>query len=237
MTKRRSWLLVPASKPEHIARAAKSGADVVVLDLAELVVEADREAARAAFADSLRTASAGGAEIFAQVDPTALHDDLGACVHAGLAGIVITRAESAGEITEAAALLSRLERERGIAAGTVQIVAALETARGNHAAYEIASASPRVVALTLGRADLIMDLRAEPSDEIHLLAFLMQRLIIVARAARVTPLGAWWRAPDRGLYATADNTYAAGHRGRAIGFKGALCLVEQQVAALNRAYG
>ena len=237
MTKRRSWLLVPASKPEHIARAARSGADVVVLDLAELVVEADREAARAAFADSLRTAGAGGAEVFAQVDPTALHDDLGACVHPGLAGVVITRAESTGEIAEAAALLSRLESERGIAHGTVQIVAALETARGNHAAYEIASASPRVVALTLGRADLIMDLRAEPSDEIHLLAFLMQRLIIVAGAARVTPLGAWWRAPDRGLYATADNTYAAGHRGRAIGFKGALCLVEQQVAALNRAYG
>jgi hypothetical protein len=33
-----------------------------------------------------------------------------------------------------------------------------------------------------------------------------------------------------------DNTYAAGHRGRAIGFKGAQCLVEHQVAALNRAY-
>ncbi len=237
MTKRRSWLLVPASRPDGIERAARSGADVVVLDLAELVVEADREAARAAFADSLRTANAGGAEVFAQVDPTALHDDLGACVHPGLAGVVITRAESTGEIVEADALLSRLESERGIAHGTVQIVAALETARGNHAAYEIASASPRVVALTLGRADLIMDLRAEPSDEIHLLAFLMQRLIIVAGAARVTPLGAWWRAPDRGLYATADNTYAAGQRGRAIGFKGALCLVEQQVAALNRAYG
>jgi citrate lyase subunit beta/citryl-CoA lyase len=237
MTKRRSWLLAPVSKADLVARAAKSGADVIVLDLAEFVVEADRESARESFATALQSARAGGAEVFAQVDPTALHADLTACVHPGLAGIVITRAESTGEIAEADALLSRLEGERGIAAGSVQIVPALETARGNHAAYEIARASPRVCALTLGRADLIMDLRPEPSDEIHLMPYLMQRLIIVAGAAGVTPLGAWWRAPDRGLYATADNTYAAGHRGRAIGFKGSLCLVEQQVAPLNRAYG
>ena len=237
MSKRRSWLLVPVSKPDLVASAAKSGADVIVLDLAEFVVEADRESARAAFAAALKSTGDGGAEIFAQVDPTALYDDLGACVHPGLAGIVVTRAESIGEIAEADALLDRLESERGIAVGTVKIVPALETARGNHAAYEICRASPRVTAVTLGRADLIMDLRAEPSAEIHLMPYLMQRLIIVAGAAGITPLGAWWRAPDRGLYATAENTYAAGHRGRAIGFKGSLCLVDRQVEPLNRAYG
>jgi citrate lyase subunit beta/citryl-CoA lyase len=237
MKQRRSWLIAPASKPELVERAARSGADVVVVDLAEFVLEADRESARATFADAMSAAAAQGAEVFAQVDPTALHDDLTACVHPGLAGIVITRAESIGEITEADALLSRLETERGISRGTLQIVAALETARGNHAAYDIARASPRICALTLGRADLIMDLHPEPSQEIHLMPYLMQRVIIVAGAAGVTPLGAWWRAPDRGLYATADNTYAAGHRGRAIGFKGAMCLVEGQVASLNRAYG
>src|SRR5258706_4204217 len=237
MPKRRSWLLVPVSKPDLVASSAKSGADVIVLDLAELVVEADRESARAAFATALKSAGAGGAEIFAQVDPTALHDDLAACVLPGLAGIVVTRAESIRQIAEADTLLGQLEGERGMAAGTVQIVPALETARGNHAAYEICCASPRVTAVTLGRADLIMDLRAEPSAEIHLMPYLMQRLIVVAGAAGITPLGAWWRSPDRGLYATAENTYAAGHRGRAIGFKGSLCLADHQVAALNRAYG
>lgn len=234
---RRSWLLVPMSKPELLARAAQSGADAIVLDLAELVAEADRDAARANFAAALQTVQAGGAEVFAQVDPPALHADLTACVYPALAGIIVTRAETTGEIAEADALLGRLEGERGIASHTLQIIPALETARGNHAAYEISRASPRVAALTLGRADLIMDLRPEPSNEIHFMPYLMQRLIIVAGAAGVTPLGAWWRAPDRGLYATAENTYAAGHRGRAIGFKGAMCLADHQVAPLNRAYG
>jgi citrate lyase beta subunit len=64
----------------------------------------------------------------------------------------------------------------------------------------------------------------------------MQRLVIVAGAAGVKPLGAWWRAPDRGLLATPENTYEAARRGRAIGFKGAMCLRANQVDALNRAY-
>ncbi len=237
MTKRRSWLLVPVSKSGLVGHAARAGADVIVLDLVELVADADKPAARANFTAALKSAQAGGAEIFAQVDPTALHDDLTACVQPGVAGIILTRAESAAQIAGADAMLARLETERGIAPGTLQIVPAVETARGNHVAYEICRASRRVAALTLGRADLVMDLHAEPSAEIHLMPYLMQRLIVVAGAAGVTPLGAWWRAPDRGLYATADNTLAAGERGRAIGFKGALCLVEHQVAPLNRAYG
>ena len=236
MNKRRSWLIAPASKPELVGRAARAGADVVVVDLAEFVVEADRDAARAGFPAAMQAAGAHGAEVFAQVDPTALYDDLRACVRPGLGGIVVTRAESAGEIAEADAMLAGLETARGVAPGSVKIVAALETARGNHAAYEIAMASPRVIALTLGRADLIMDLRPESSSEIHLMPYLMQRLIVVAVAAGLSPRGAWWRGPDRGLYASAGNTLAAAQRGRAIGFKGAFCITDAQVEPLNRAY-
>jgi citrate lyase subunit beta / citryl-CoA lyase len=234
---RRSWLLVPASRPELIAEAARSGADVIVLDLVELVPEKEKHAARENFQAAILTAKAGGAEVFAQIDPELHYIDLQACVWPGLSGVVVTRAESSTQIAETAALLSRLENVRGLLPGTLKIVAAVETARGNHAAYEIAGASPRVSGLTLGRADLIMDLRPEPSGEIHLLPYLTQRLVIIAGAAGVTPIGAWWRAPDRGLLATPDNTHHAALRGRAIGFKGAMCLRANQVEPLNRAFG
>jgi citrate lyase subunit beta/citryl-CoA lyase len=231
----RSWLIVPASDARRVADAAGAGADVVVLDLVELVADggAARQAARAA----IESAGAGGAEIYAQVDAGALEADLDACAWPGLAGVVISRAETARQIQDAAQRLDRLEKERGITVGALKIVAAVETAPGNHAAYDIGRASPRVAALTLGRADLVMDLRPEPSGEIHLMPYLMQRLVIVARAASVTPIGAWWRAPDRGLLATPENTRRAAKRGRAIGFKGAMCLRPDQVAPLNRVYG
>ena len=236
-TMRRSWLLVPMSKPELIDQAAQSGADVIVLDLVELVAEKEKPAARASVQTTIYAVKAGGAEVFAQIDPDLLYVDLQACVWPGLSGVVVSRAESSRQIEDAAALLSRLEHVRGLLPGTVKVVAAVETARGNHAAYEIGRASPRVAGLTLGRADLIMDLRPEPSSEIHLMPYLMQRLIIIAGSAGVTPIGAWWRAPDRGLLATPDNTYQAALRGRAIGFKGAMCLRANQVEPLNRAFG
>jgi citrate lyase subunit beta/citryl-CoA lyase len=236
-TIRRSWLLVPMSRGEQIVQATQSGADAIVLDLAELVAEEDKHAARDKVEAAIHIVQAGGAEVFAQIDPAAPHADIHACVRPGLSGVVVTRAESSGQIAEIAALLSRLENERGLAPDALKIIAALETARGNYAAYEIARASRRVSGLTLGRADLIMDLRPEPSGEIHLMSYLMQRLIIIAGAAGVTPIGAWWRAPDRGLLATPENTYQAALRGRAIGFKGAMCLRADQVEPLNRAFG
>lgn len=238
MTKkiRRSWLLVPMSKPALITEAANAGADAVVLDLVELVVAADRPTARKNMQAAIKSVGAGGADVFAQIDPAALQDDLHACVWPGLSGVVLTRAESAEQIVEVAAMLSGLETARKLPAGTLEIIAAVETARGNHAAHEISCASRRVSGLTLGRADLVMDLRPEPSQEIHLMPYLMQRLIIIAGAAGVAPIGAWWRAPARGLLATPANTYEAAHRGRAIGFKGAMCLAAAQVEPLNRAF-
>jgi citrate lyase subunit beta/citryl-CoA lyase len=209
---------------------------VIVLDLVELVPERQRSDARKAIPAAAESVRRAGAEAYVQTAPDSLAEDLRACVQSGLAGIVISRAETPRDIERAATLLDELEKERGIAAGTIKIVPALETAIGNHAACDVLSASSRVSAATLGRVDLVMDLRPEPSGEIHLLPYLMQRLIIVAGTVGVTPLGAWWRAPDRGLFASAENTYEAARRGRAIGFKGAMCLRANQVAALNRAF-
>ena len=233
---RRSWLLVPASNPERIGTAHLSGADIVVLDLAELVPEADKPLARETIEAAIQRVKAGGAEVFVQVDPKLVYADLRASVWPGLTGIVIARMVSPQQMKEAHHLLDRLEEERGLLPNSLEIVAALETAQGNHQGYQIAATSPRVWGLTLGRADLVMDLRPEPSGEIHLMQYLMQRLITLSNAVGAVPLGAWWREPDRGLLATPENTYAAGFRGRAIGFKGSMCINEEQVGPLNQAF-
>ena len=233
---RRSWLVVPVSRAEQIAQAARSGADVIALDLVEFVTDEDKSAARECAQAAIRAAHAGGAEVFAQVDPELLVADSHACVWPGLTGVIVSRLESVQQVAEVDGLLGELEARRGILPATLEIVAALETARGNHAAYDIGGASPRITGLTLGRADLVMDLRPEPSGEIHLMPYLMQRLITVARAVGVTPIGAWWRAPARGLLAGPDDTYHAARRGRAIGFKGSLCIGVNQVEPLNRGF-
>ncbi len=234
--KQRSWLVVPANKTEAITKAATSGADVVVLDLAEFVRDEQKPAARENVYAAIEAVRAGGAQVYAQIDLQQHEADLRACVWPGLSGIVVSRAETTAQITAIDKYLFLLENERSMPAGIMGVVLSLETARGNQDAYAIATASQRVRALTLGRADLVMDLRPEPSGEIHQMPYLMERLIIIAHAIGATPLGAWWRAPDRGLLGTADNTLQAAKRGRAVGFKGALCLRAEQVEPLNKMY-
>jgi len=233
---RRSWLIVPSDDAAQVEQAAASAADVIVLDLMEFVPEGMKPVAREHLPEAIRGVAQGGAEVFAQVDKELLYADLSAAVWPGVSGILIPRLESPQEVAEADSLLTQLENKRGFRPGTLQIVAVLDTAKGNYDAVEIARASRRIWGLTLGRADLVMDLRPEPSGELHLMPYLMQRLITAANAAAVMPLGAWWRAPARGLLANPDDTYAAAVRGRHIGFKGALCLQPDQVEPLNRGF-
>ena len=83
----------------------------------------------------------------------------------------------------------------------LEIHLSLDTGPGNWHAEELIRASDRVKSISLGRADLVMDLREDPDGDLHLLPYLMQRLIIIANATGVEPVGAWWRATSRGLVA------------------------------------
>ena len=233
---RRSWLMVPCDDAAQLEQAATAAADVIVLDLMEFVPEGAKPAAREHLPGVIRRCAHGDAEVFVQVDRELLYADLSAAVWPGTSGILIPHLESPREVREADSLLTQLEGKRGLRPGTLQIVAVLDTAKGNYAGMEIARASRRLWGVTLGRADLVMDLRPEPSGEIHLMPYLMQRLITVANAAGLVPLGAWWRAPARGLLAKPEDTYSAAVRGRRIGFKGALCLRANQVEPLNRGF-
>jgi citrate lyase subunit beta/citryl-CoA lyase len=101
---------------------------------------------------------------------------------------------------------------------------------------ELIKASDRVKSVSLGRADLTMDLREEPSGDLHLMPYLMQRLIVIAAATGVQSIGGWWRATSRGLAAGYDETLEAALDGRRAGFWGALCMGADQVDALNNGF-
>lgn len=233
---RRSWLLTPVSHPYHVSKAPSAGADVIVLDLSEFVAEPDKPAARESLREALTSSKSTGAEVFVQIDAELMLADLTAAVWPGLDGIVVTRAETAEQIGAIDTIVSDLESRRGMLPGSVELVLSLETAVGNHNGFEVATASSRTWGLSLGRADLVMDLRPEPSGETHLMQYLMQRLVTLASATGTVPLGAWWRFPDRGLLATPENTLAAAQRGRRIGFKGSFCVMDNQVRPLNTGF-
>jgi citrate lyase beta subunit len=229
------------------------GADVVVLDLEDLVHDQRKFEARANIRTAIDRARRGGAEVFVRCDLELLYADLDASVWRGLQGAVLPKVTSVAQIREAEETLAYFETERGVMqAGllheinefdeprslenSLEMHLSLENAEGNQAAVELIESSARIRSVSLGRADLVMDLRGEPNGELHLLPFLMQRLVIIANTCGVSPIGAWWQATSRGMRDTADNSERAARLGWLAGFKGGLCLDREQVTALNAGF-
>ena len=250
---RRSWLIVPAHDDARVAEAAQSGADVVVLDLQDTVHDSKKHEARARIRGAIPQLCEQGIEVFVRSDIELLYADLHASVWRGLSGVMLPGVTRIEQVQEADCLMGELQAERGVVkpppVGQVleaddpvspeqalEMHLCLDTGRGNWDAVELIQASARVKSISLGRADLTMDLREEPSGDLHLMPYLMQRLIIIANATGVQPIGAWWRGTSRGLVASYDDTLAAALTGRQAGFKGALCMRAHQVAALNQGF-
>ena len=250
---RRSWLLVPAHDADRVAEAARAGADVVVLDLEDTVHESKKHQARERVKNAIADICARGAEVFVRSDPELLYADIKASVWRGLSGVILPRVTTVEQAQEADQVLAEFEAERGVVKPSplgeireaddprgpeqaLEIHLSLDTGRGNWDAVKLIQASSRVQSVSLGRADLVMDLRGEPSGELHLMPYLMQRLITIASATGVQPIGAWWRATSRGLVASPEETLKAAITGRQAGFRGALCMRAHQVAPLNQGF-
>jgi len=232
---RRSWILVSALDERAIDQAWSWGADVVVLDLEDSVHDSKKAAARAHVREAIDEVARGGAEVFVRPDRELLYADLEAALVAGLTGVLLPMVSSAEQVREADRLIEAIEQQRGLP-GVIELHLALETAAGNLQAPEIVAASSRVRSVSLGRADLVMDLRAEPSGDLHMMPYLLQRLVIVARASGVEPIGAWWRADSRGMLASPQATLEAAHRARRNGLRGGLGIQAAQVAPLNAGF-
>ena len=252
-TVRRSWLIVPAHNARALTEAAGSRADVVVLDLQDTVHESRKHEARANVRSAIDTMRDAGSEVFVRSDVDLMYADFDASVWRGLTGVVLPGVTSVDQVREADDILAMFEVERGVVkpppVGQVreaddprgpeqalEIHLSLDTGPGNWNAEELIRASDRVKSISLGRADLVMDLREEPSGDLHLLPYLMQRLIIIANATGVEPVGAWWRATSRGLLASYDDSLEAAVTGRLAGFRGALCMRSYQAEALRQGF-
>ncbi len=191
---RRSWLLIPGHRADLVPQADTFDADVIVFDLEDLVHDGRKPAARENVRSGIERARQRGAEVFVRCDLELLYADLQASVWRGLQGIILPKVTSVAQIREAEEILTHFESERGVMqAGllhevnefdeprsvdnSLEIHLSLENAAGNEAALELLESSRRIRSVSLGRADLVMDLRGEPSGELHLMPFLMQRAL------------------------------------------------------------
>ena len=228
----RSLLFVPTTKPNFYESAARSKADAIILDLEDSVSATEKDKARSMLAKAITLLAESGAELLVRInnDPIHLDADLEACVIPGLSMVMIPKVESATEVTEIAAKLDRLEREKRIALGVVGLEIDFETAKGVVRASEIVSASKRIISVGFGAGDYCRDIDIIPSAEGHELLYAFSRIITVAKAAGVQPkglLGTLFNVSDL------DGFEQMAIRSRRLGSTGSPGIHPKQVSVLN----
>ena len=156
----RSFLYVPASRPDVFAKAKAGEAHAIVIDLEDAVPLPDKPEAREQLRQWLESGPAAtGAQVWVRVSAEFVADDLRAAVHPDLRGVLVAKA-STGVLAQVDDELSRLEAERGV--DRLGVVALVETAAALVALPELAR-QPRVRSFGVGEVDLLADLRVRRS--------------------------------------------------------------------------
>ncbi|MFS0757664.1 CoA ester lyase [Noviherbaspirillum sp. 1P10PC] len=227
----RSKLFVPGSRPELFAKALRSGADAISIDLEDAVLEERKEEARASTATLLdqRAGLVDGIILVVRVNGVSTRHfsaDLEAVARPGLAAVNLPKVESPDEIREVGSLLDRFERQRGINR-PIGILANIESPRGLRLAAEIAAAHPRIIGLQLGFGDLFEPLGIDRKDA----AAVRQVQLAVRLAAGEAGVDAY-----DGAFASVgdmDGFRAEADHARKLGFKGKSCIHPTQVPVAN----
>lgn len=229
----RSLLYVPAHVEKFVASAHTRGADAVILDLEDSVPLEQKTVARGALAHAVARVDQAGADVMVRINaaPELQAQDLEAAVAAGAVALSLPKIESPEEIRRLEGLAAQAEAAAGRPIGGVRFILIIESAKGFLRMAELAAASPRVAALSLGAEDFAFDLDMTPSEET--LQGPRQQVVIAAAAAGVMPLGlvgGATRFDDPAGY------LELARRSRRFGFAGASCIHPAQVQLLNQAF-
>ena len=141
-------------------KAASIAADVLVYDVEDSVPAHEKPNARTLIAKALDAPNRRSRRFLrvSTVESRGFLEDIEVCIGPGLDGVVLPKVESPSEVQRADALLSAQESKVGLSAGSLHVLATIETARGVLAAGAVAVSSTRLIGLMIGGEDLKRDL-------------------------------------------------------------------------------
>jgi len=230
----RSLLFVPVIRDKFVASAHTRGADGIILDLEDSVPEAEKDRARGLVAEAAPVAGKGGADVLVRINRPwhQAFRDIEAAVGPNVMALVCPKVESPEHLGVIAELLDAFEAARGLKPGHTRLVALVETADAYFRVREIARATPRLVAISLGAEDFALSVGMQPIGET--LQAPKQTVIIAARAAGILPLGFMGTVAD---FKDLEAFRALVRRSRTFGFACATCIHPSVVHILNEEYG
>ena len=227
-------MFVPGNNMRMIHKSSSLDTDSIILDLEDAVPIAEKETARIFVRDSVELVKRGGADVYVRVNALSsglVQKDLDMAIREGLDGIVLPKCETRADILKIEDLIREKEVEQNVEAGVIGILPLLETAKGVLSAYDIASASSRVIALGFGAVDYTRDMRVAISKEGVELLYPRSHIAVASRAAGIQAVDSPWIdiLDKEGL--TKDSSLA-----RQLGFNGKMLIHPSQIDVVNRIF-
>ena len=242
----RSWLFVPGDSEKKLAKAASTGADVLILDLEDSVAASNKAAARTMTASWLtahREQVTDGKRLGRWVRINALdsrqwREDLQAVLPGGPDGIMLPKSAGPESIQQLSAEIYELESRSGLAPNSVKIMPLVsETPAAAISVLNYVGASlPRLVGLTWGAEDLSAAIGATRKRDkdgrwTDTFRFARTQTLLAAHARGVMAIDTLHAdfADTKGLKRAAEES-------RADGFAGMLAIHPAQIEVINQAF-
>jgi citrate lyase subunit beta/citryl-CoA lyase len=228
---RRSRLYVPGSEPKYFINAGLHGADGIILDLEDSVHPNEKDAARVLVRNALRAVDFLQCERMVRINQLPLGlEDLEEIVPESPDLVLIPKVETPGQVIDASQKIAEVKASYGITR-PIWLMPILESALGIEKAYEIATASREIAALTIGLEDYTADLGVAKTSAGAESLFARQRLVNAAHAAGV-------QANDSvfGDVGDMDSLRAWSLNSRAMGFEGMGCVHPLQIAVIHDSF-
>jgi len=237
----RSWLFVPGDSERKLAKAAASGADVLILDLEDAVAPDQKAAARVRVREHLMAhAAARTSRLWVRINPldTPLAlDDLAAVVPGRPDGILQPKTRSVDDVRQLGYYLDAFERAAGLSGGGIGILpVATETPQAMFSLGDFVRAGARLQGLTWGAEDLSATVGAtgnKQADGQWTAPYQMARglCVFAASAAGVPAIDTLFAdfRDDAGLRTACAEA-------RRDGFSGKIAIHPDQVTAINECF-
>lgn len=185
---RRSMMFLNCQKPGLIKDPYIYKLDSIMLDLEDAVAENQKDAARFSLHHALREIDYRGVERVVRInglDTPHWKEDVRVCVAGGCDAIRIAKTEKAEDVRTVEAAVLAAEKEFGRPAGSMLLMAAIESARGVVNINEICESSDRLFGVALSGGDYTKDLQTSISKSGVELMGARQLMVIAARAAKI----------------------------------------------------
>jgi len=234
----RTLLYVPGNKPAWMEKALNYGADCLILDLEDSVPAAEKTTARSHVKAAIIALKAKGQSVNVRINPfdTGLTlDDIEGVLCPELNGISLPKVETVADMMQLDALLTHVEKRKGMTPGSIETPLACETSKGMRNIYEIATACPRVKRVSIAAGpggDAARAIGYQWTKEGTETLFLRSRTILESRAAGIQypTISSWWNIKDlEGLERDARFN-------RQLGFRGMTVIHPSHVPVVNKVF-